>query len=78
MMADQVITFDATLGFTMTTNDVLVINTEDWTVLKNGVSYVGKIAAGSELFWLKNGDNEIEFASSGTVDITIIQKDRWL
>lgn len=77
-MADQVITFDATLGFTMTTNDVLIINTEDWTVLKNGVNYVGKIAAGSELFWLESGENEIEFSGSGTVDITIIQKDRWL
>ena len=77
-MADQVITFGSALGFSLATNDVLIINTEDWTVRKNGVSYVSKVMAGSDFFWLTNGDNVIEFTGSGTVDITIIQKDRWL
>jgi phage-related protein len=71
------ITFDDALGFSLTTNDVLVINTKTWTVTKNGTNYLDKVKAGSEFFWLESGD-QIEITGTGTIDLLVAHKDRWV
>lgn len=62
----------------LTTNDVLIINTADWTVTKNGANYLDKAGSASEFFSLECGDNDIEITGTGTIDLTILHKERWV
>lgn len=73
-MADKVITLD---NVSLNTNDIVIINTADWTITKNGANYVHKADSTSEFFKLENGDNDIEITGTGTIDLTIDFKNRW-
>lgn len=62
----------------LTTNDKIIINTDTWTVTKNGANYLGVVKAGSDFFKLEYGDNDIEVTGTGTIDISVAHTDRWV
>ena len=62
----------------MSAGDLLFIDTEHMNVMLNGESVVDKVVRGSGFFYLQPGENSITVSESGTADIKILWKDRWL
>lgn len=62
----------------MSAGDLLFIDTEHMNVMLNGESVVDKIVRGSGFFYLQPGENSITVSETGTADIKILWKDRWL
>lgn len=65
-------------GLILSVNDVLEIDTDTMCVYLNDVLIIDKVADSAVYFPLLPGANNITITGSGTVDIEIVQKDRWL
>lgn len=63
-------------AMTVSSGDIIVIDTDRMTVLHDNVNAVCDLADGSKWFWL-GPEDEITIAGTGSATVTVLWKDRW-
>lgn len=65
-------------GIGLQAGDVLMIDTDNMTITKNGENIVALVTDDSIFFKLNPGNNNLQFEGGSLADIKILWKDRWI